>query len=86
MNEKVLVNRKLPFNLDRTVVLAGVALLIVHYCFVQVSLSLAFENGVLPVWPSSGIFLAAILVLGYRVAPAILMVDLIVQYIRLNRK
>lgn len=81
MNEKVLVSRKLPFNLDRTVVLVGIVLLIVHYCFVQISLSLTFENGVLPVWPSSGIFLAAILVLGYRVAPAILIVDLIVQYI-----
>lgn len=84
MNEKTLSNNKTSFKLDQTIVLVGMILLGVHYGLVKVSESLAFENGVFPVWPSSGIFLAAILILGYRVTPAIVIADLIVQYFAYN--
>jgi methyl-accepting chemotaxis protein len=84
MNEKLLANKKPLLSLDRTVILAGLVLLVIHYGFVQISPFLVFENNVLPVWPSTGLFLAAVLGLGYRVAPAVFVADLMVQYFTYN--
>src|SRR5881396_320491 len=52
--------------------IAGAAVL--YYAAARLSLHLAFENtNASPVWPPSGIALALVLLLGYRVWPGILL-------------
>lgn len=65
---------------DRTVLISVILLPIIHYWVIQVAQSLSFDdNGVVVIWPSTGIYLAAILVFGYRVWPGILVSELIVN-------
>lgn len=65
---------------DRTVLLVLVLLPIIHYGVVQVTQSLSFDdNGVVVIWPSTGLYLAAVLIWGYRVWPGILLSELIVN-------
>ncbi|WP_460204156.1 MASE1 domain-containing protein [Scytonema sp. NUACC21] len=70
---------RLPFALDRIVLLTVLALPVVHFCVSKVALSLAFKNGVTVVWPTAGIYLAAVLVLKYRIWPAILLSELLIN-------
>ncbi|WP_272819342.1 MASE1 domain-containing protein [Scytonema hofmannii] len=70
---------RLPFALDWTVFLTILALPVIHFCVSKVALSLAFKNGVTVVWPTAGIYLAAVLVLGYRIWPAILFSELLIN-------
>ncbi|WP_155752016.1 MASE1 domain-containing protein [Scytonema sp. UIC 10036] len=70
---------RLPFALDWTVFLTLLALPVIHFCVSNVALSLAFKNGVTVVWPTAGIYLAAVLVLGYRIWPAILLSELLIN-------
>src|SRR5262245_29341763 len=52
--------------------LYGLALAAVYFFVARLSLLLAFQNSnATPVWPPSGIALAAVLLLGYRVIPAV---------------
>ncbi|XWK89565.1 MAG: MASE1 domain-containing protein [Phormidium sp.] len=69
--------KKLSSSLHPIVILSMLTLPIIHVCLIQAAKSLAFENGVIVVWPSVGIYLAAVLTLGYRVWPAILLSELI---------
>jgi two-component system, NtrC family, sensor kinase len=57
-----------------------IVLPILHYGIVKVAQSLAFgDNGVLIIWPSTGLYLAIVLIFGYRVFPAILISELLVN-------
>lgn len=69
---------KLPLTLDRTVILASLALPVIHFCVSKLVLSVA-EGGLSAIWPSVGIYLAFVLLWGYRVWPAILLSELIVN-------
>lgn len=72
--------KKLSKRCDRTVLLAIVLLPIIHYGVIQVAQSLSFdENSVVVIWPSIGIYLASVLIFGYRVWPSILLSELIVN-------
>jgi signal transduction histidine kinase/DNA-binding response OmpR family regulator len=46
-------------------------LLPIHFCLCQISLFVSFQNGASAIWPSSGVFLAALLLLGPRILPAL---------------
>ncbi|WP_121969322.1 MASE1 domain-containing protein [Leptolyngbya sp. BC1307] len=61
---KGLLNRLL-FN--RTSAISLMILLPVHFCLAKISGIFAFEDATAIIWPSTGIFLAATLILGYKV-------------------
>jgi signal transduction histidine kinase len=63
--------------LDRTLLLAFLILPVLNFLVVRSTQLIAFENGLNPVWPSTGIYLAAVLWLGYRIWPAIFLAEVI---------
>lgn len=69
--------KKLFSWLQPIVLLSILTLPIIHVCVIKVAQSLVFENGVIVVWPSVGIYLVALLAFGYHVWPAILLSELI---------
>ncbi|MFB2896448.1 MASE1 domain-containing protein [Aerosakkonemataceae cyanobacterium BLCC-F50] len=69
--------KKLSLSLQPIVLFLIVTLPVIHLCVIKVAQSLSFENAVIVVWPSVGIYLATVLVFGYRVWPAILLSELI---------
>jgi signal transduction histidine kinase len=69
--------KKFPLMFDRTFILVSVVLPIIHIFLIQIVQKLAFENGVLVIWPSTGIYLAAVLLWGHRIWPAILLSELL---------
>ncbi|MBD2533031.1 MASE1 domain-containing protein [Nostoc flagelliforme FACHB-838] len=71
---------KFSLLLERTFLLALVVIPATHFCLAQVSKTLSFENGTSVFWPSSGVYLTAVLLLGYRIWPAILLSEFIVNY------
>jgi two-component system, NtrC family, sensor kinase len=73
------VKNKVSFELDKTVILSLIFLPIIHFCLVKLSISILLDNGVAAVWPSSGIYLAGILRLGWRFVPAILLSELLIN-------
>ncbi|MDM9382799.1 MASE1 domain-containing protein [Chlorogloeopsis sp. ULAP01] len=71
---------KFPFLSDRKVLLATVVIPAIHFGLANVSRTLSLENGTSVFWPSAGFYLAMVLVLGYRIWPAILLGEFIVNY------
>ncbi|HBE21161.1 MAG TPA: histidine kinase [Cyanobacteria bacterium UBA11149] len=58
----------------------GIAILIIpaiHFCLAILCKALYFHDGTSSIWPSSGVYLAAVLLLGYRIWPAILLSEFI---------
>lgn len=72
------MSQKLPFSLDRTVILSILTLPIIHFGVSKLVLLVA-KDGISAVWPSVGIYLAVVLLWGYRVWPGILLSELIVN-------
>ncbi|MCP2727517.1 MASE1 domain-containing protein [Limnofasciculus baicalensis] len=62
---------------NRTVAIAVFILPAIHYSLASLSRALYFHDGTSAIWPSSGLYLAAILLLGYRILPAILLSEFI---------
>ena len=71
------MKKKLSLISDRTVLLALFILPAIHFCLASLSRSLYFHDGTSAIWPSSGLYLAAVLLLGYRIFPAILLSEFI---------
>ncbi|RUR73749.1 hypothetical protein PCC6912_55260 [Chlorogloeopsis fritschii PCC 6912] len=69
-----------PFLLNRTVLLATVLIPTIHFGLANISRTLSLENGTSVFWPSAGFYLAAVILLGYRIWPAILIGEFIVNY------
>ena len=67
-----------PFRLERTYLIAALVIPTVHIGLGYIGLSTTFINGASAFWPSFGVFLAAMLLLGYRVWPIIFVSDFIV--------
>lgn len=72
------MRRTLPFSLDRTVILSILTLPVIHFGVSQLVLLVA-KDGISAVWPSVGIYLAVVLLWGYRVWPGILLSELLVN-------
>jgi signal transduction histidine kinase len=70
--------RRNPLTLDRTVILAVLTLPVIHLGISKLVLFVS-ENGLSAIWPSVGIYLAAVLLWGTRIWPAILLSELIVN-------
>jgi signal transduction histidine kinase/CheY-like chemotaxis protein len=79
------IKRKLSLILNRTVLIAVLIIPAIHFSLVSLARSLYFQDGTLAIWPSSGIYLAAVLLLGYRIWPALLLSDLIVNSLLFNQ-
>jgi signal transduction histidine kinase/CheY-like chemotaxis protein len=75
------IKQKFPLKLDRTFLIAALVIPIVHLYLGYVGLSTTFVNGASAFWPSLGVFLAAMLLLGYRVWPILFVSDFIVSHI-----
>jgi signal transduction histidine kinase/DNA-binding NarL/FixJ family response regulator len=52
--------------------IASLALPIIHFFLSKIFSSLSFVNGASAIWPSAGLYLASVLLLGYRIWPALL--------------
>ncbi len=78
MNNKI---KSLKFTdfFNQTVVLSLIFIPIIHFYAVKLSLTLAFDNGIATIWPSSGIYLAVILRFGWGVLPGIFLGEIIVN-------
>lgn len=78
---------KLPLQLDRDryFIPIGLGIAVLHYCLASTSTALFFENSVTPLWPSAGLFLAAILLLGYRILPILFVSDLAIGWLVLYK-
>jgi signal transduction histidine kinase/CheY-like chemotaxis protein len=75
--------RNLPskFKFDRTLLIAMVVLPVIHYLLCLLAISMALEEGLSPIWPTYGVYVAAVLLFGYRIFPAIVLSELIVNII-----
>ena len=62
---------------ERKIWIATLILPIIHFGLASLSLSLSFQDGTTAIWPSSGLYLAAVLLLGHRIWFAILLSELI---------
>jgi len=71
------IARKSRFVLDGTVLIALLILPGIHYSLAILCRDLYFQDGTTAIWPSTGVYLAAVLLLGYRIWPAILVSELI---------
>ncbi len=75
------MKRKFPLIPDRTVLIVLLILPAIHLCLALFSRSLYFQDGSAAIWPSSGLHLAAVLLLGYRIWPAILLSEFIANFL-----
>jgi signal transduction histidine kinase/DNA-binding response OmpR family regulator len=69
--------RKVPLIPDRTILLSVLILPVIHFCLAIFCRSFYFQDGTSAIWPSTGVYLAAVLLLGYRIWPAILLSEFI---------
>ncbi|MEH2398738.1 hypothetical protein [Nostoc sp.] len=67
--------------MDRTILIAILILPVINFCLANLSRSLYFQDGTLGIWPSIGVYLAAVRLLGYRIWPAILLSEFIGNYL-----
>lgn len=74
---------KLQFlaKLDRPLIIAALIIPIVHLGLGYIGLSMTFVGGASAFWPSLGVFVAGMLLVGYRVWPILYLSDFIVSYI-----
>jgi signal transduction histidine kinase/DNA-binding NarL/FixJ family response regulator len=71
---------KLALKLDRTFLIALVVLPTIHIALANLSSSIALEEGVLAVWPSIAVYIAAIILFGYRLLPILWLSELLVNF------
>lgn len=74
MQQSVPRRKFLPV-LNWTVFLVALALGPIHYGLVKLGGALSYQGAYTALWPSSGVFLIAVLLLGYRIWPALLLID-----------
>jgi len=79
--QQTTIKRQFLGKLDRPFIIAALIIPIVHLGLGYLGLSMTFVNGASAFWPSFGVFLAGMLLVGYRVWPIIFLSDFIVCYI-----
>jgi signal transduction histidine kinase/CheY-like chemotaxis protein len=75
------IKQRFLVKFDRPLVIAALTIPIVHLGLGYIGLSMTFVNGASVFWPSLGLFLAAMLLVGYRVWPILFLSDFIVSYL-----
>ncbi len=71
---------KLALKLDRTFLIALVVLPSIHIALANLSTSIALEEGVVAVWPSIAVYIASIILFGYRLLPILWLGELVVNF------
>jgi signal transduction histidine kinase/DNA-binding NarL/FixJ family response regulator len=79
--QQMILKPKLLLKVDRPFLIAAVIIPIVHFCLGYIGLSMTFINGASALWPSFGVFLAAMVLIGYRILPVLFVSDFIVSYL-----
>ncbi|MDZ8050409.1 MAG: MASE1 domain-containing protein [Aulosira sp. ZfuVER01] len=79
--QQTTIKQKSLIKFDRPFLIAALIIPIVHFCLGYIGLSMTFVNGASVFWPSLGVFLAAMLLVGYRVWPILFVSDFIVSYL-----
>ncbi len=79
--QQTTIKQQSLYKLDRPLLIAALIIPIVHLGLGYIGLSMTFVNGASVFWPSLGVFLAAMLLVGYRVWPILFVSDFIVSYL-----
>lgn len=66
----------LPVKFDRTLLIAMMVLPIIHYCLCQITILIFLEEGMTEIWSTTGVYIAAVLLFGYRILAGIFLSDL----------
>jgi len=69
------------FSQPRQLIVITLILAIAHYGLATLCQAVSFENSAAAIWPSSGFFLAMILLLGYRIVPSIFLSALLTNWL-----
>ncbi|AFY44807.1 MASE1 domain-containing protein [Nostoc sp. PCC 7107] len=75
------IKQQFLVKLDRPFILAALIIPLVHIGLGYIGLSMTFVGGASAFWPSLGVFVAGMLLIGYRVWPILFVSDFIVSYI-----
>ncbi|MBE9205073.1 MASE1 domain-containing protein [Nostoc sp. LEGE 06077] len=75
------IKQQLLVKLDCPFILAALIIPLVHLGLGYIGLSMTFVGGASAFWPSLGVFVAGMLLIGYRVWPILFVSDFIVSYI-----
>ena len=81
LEQKNIQKGKFPFLPEKKILIASLIIPPIHFGLCKISLLVSFHNGAAAIWPSSGIFLAAFLLLGWRILPVLFISDFIIQFI-----
>ena len=71
------IHRKFPLILERKILIALLIIPPVHFSLALLCRSVYFQDGSAAIWPSTGVYLATVLLLGYRIWPAIFLSEFI---------
>jgi PAS domain S-box-containing protein len=72
--------KRFQLTSNQTFFIAAVILPVVHFCLASFARYLSFQNGATAIWPSAGVFLAAVLMLGWRITPVLGLSDFLVSF------
>ncbi|BBD58897.1 sensor protein [Nostoc sp. HK-01] len=75
------IKQQFLVKLDRPFILAALIIPLVHLGLGYIGLSMTFVGGASAFWPALGVFVAGMLLVGYRVWPILFISDFIVSYI-----
>ena len=66
---------KFPFLPEKKILIGSLIIPPIHLILIKISVLVSFQNGISAIWPSAGLFLAAFLLLGPRILPALLLAN-----------
>ncbi|MEG3878337.1 ATP-binding protein [Microcoleus sp. herbarium7] len=76
--------RQLPFKfalkVDRTFLIALAVIPAIHMALSTLSVAIALQEGMTPIWPSYGVYVAVILRFGYRLFPVLIFSELLANF------
>ena len=72
---------KFPFLPEKKILIASLIIPAVHFGLCRIYLLISSENGTVAIWPSAGLFLAAFLLLGWRILPVLFISDFVIKLI-----
>ncbi len=79
LEKKKTVKAKFPFLPARNILIASLIIPPLHFGLSQISLWVSYESGLSAIWPSSGLFLAVFLLLGWRILPVLFLTNVVVN-------
>jgi signal transduction histidine kinase/DNA-binding response OmpR family regulator len=80
LEQKNIQKGKFPFLLQKNLLIASLIIPAIHFGLCKIYLFISSENGTVAIWPSAGLFLAAFLLLGWRILPVLFISDFIIKF------